>query len=56
MAQVRLPVFPFRTNLKLHNISVTPKTVKKVMTNLDLSKASTWPWFYSSGGSKELCI
>ena len=34
------PVFPSRTHLKLHNISVTPKMVKKVMTNLDLSKAS----------------
>ena len=31
--------FPSRTNLKLH-ISVTPKMVKKVMMNLDLSKAS----------------
>ena len=37
---VSLPVFPSRTNLKLHNISVTPKIVKKVITNLDLSKAS----------------
>ena len=35
-----LPVFPSRTNLKLHNISVTPKMVKKVIMNLDLSKAS----------------
>ena len=35
-----LPVFPSRTNLKLHNISVTPKMVKKVITNLDSSKAS----------------
>ena len=26
-----LPVFPLRINLKLHNISVTPKIVKKVM-------------------------
>ena len=34
------PVFPSRTNLKLHNISVTPKMVKKVKMNLDLSKAS----------------
>ena len=34
-----LPVFPSRTNLKLH-ISVTPKMVKKVIMNLDLSKAS----------------
>ena len=37
---VSLPVFPSRTNLKLHNISVTPKMVKKVIMNLDLSKAS----------------
>ena len=37
---ISLPVFPSRTNLKLHNISVTPKMVKKVITNLDLSKAS----------------
>ena len=36
---ISLPVFPFRTNLKLH-ISVTPKMVKKVMMNLDLAKAS----------------
>ena len=33
-----LPVFPSRTNLKLH-ISVTLKMVKKVITNLDLSEA-----------------
>ena len=26
--------------MKLHNISVTPKMVKKIITNLDLSKAS----------------
>ena len=37
---ISLPVFPSRTNLKLHTISVTPKTVKKVIMNLDLSKAS----------------
>ena len=37
---ISLPVFPSRTNLKLHNISVTPKIVKKVIMNLDLSKAS----------------
>ena len=36
---ISLPVFPYRTNLKLHNISVTPKMVKKVIMNLDLSKA-----------------
>ena len=35
-----LPVFPCRANLKLHNISVTPKTVKRDILNLDLSKAS----------------
>ena len=35
-----LPVFPSRTNLKLHNICVTPKMVRKVVMNLDLSKAS----------------
>ena len=37
---ISLPVFPSRTNLKLHNISVTPKMVKKVFLNLDWSKAS----------------
>ena len=37
---ISLPVFPFRTNLKLHNISVTPKMVRKVIMNLDFSKAS----------------
>ena len=37
---VSLPVFPSRANLKLHNISVTPKMVRKVVMNLDLSKAS----------------
>ena len=36
---ISLPVFPSRTNLKLHNISVTPKMVKKVIMNLDSSKA-----------------
>ena len=34
------PVFPSRINLKLHNISVTLKKVRKVVMNLDLSKAS----------------
>ena len=37
---ISLPSFPSRTNLKLHNISVTPNIVKKVIMNLDLSKAS----------------
>ena len=35
-----LPVFPSRTNMKLHNISVTPKMVIKVITNIDSSNAS----------------
>ena len=37
---ISLPAFPSRTNLKLHNISVTPYLVKKVIMNLDMSKAS----------------
>ena len=37
---ISLPVFPSRTNLKLHNISITPKIVKMVITNLDSSKVS----------------
>ena len=37
---ISLLAFPSRTNLKLHNISVTPKIVKTVKMNLDLSKAS----------------
>ena len=37
---VSLPVFTSRTNLKLHNIAVIPKMVRKVVINLDLSKAS----------------
>ena len=37
---ISLPIFPSRLNLKLYNIYVTPKMVKKVITNLDLSKAS----------------
>ena len=37
---ISLPVFPSGTNLKLHNISVTFKMVKKVVINLDSSKAS----------------
>ena len=41
MTQVsHLPIFASRTNPKLRNISITPKMVKKVITNLDLSKAS----------------
>ena len=37
---ISLPVLPSRTNLKLHNISITPKMDKKVKTNLHSSKAS----------------
>ena len=37
---ISLLVFPSRTNLKLHNIYVTPKMVEKFIMNLDLSKAS----------------
>ena len=38
---ISLPVFSSRTNQKLHNISATPKMAKKVLTNLDLPKASS---------------
>ena len=37
---ISLSVLPSRTNLKLHNIAVTPKMVRKIVINLDLSKAS----------------
>ena len=37
---ITLPVFPSRTNLKLHNISIIPKMVKKIIIKLDSSKAS----------------
>ena len=37
---ISLPVFPSITNLKLHNISIISKMVKKVITKLDLSKTS----------------
>ena len=37
---ISLPILPSRTNLKLHNMSITPEMVKKVVTNLDSSKAS----------------
>ena len=35
-SDISLPVFNSRTNLRLHNISVSPKMVKKVIMNLDL--------------------
>ena len=37
---ISLPASPSRTNLKLHNISVTHHLSKKVITNHDSSKAS----------------
>ena len=39
-AGIALPTFPSRTNLKLQNISGTPKLITKVITSLDFSKAS----------------
>ena len=38
---ISLPVFPSRITLKLHNISITAKMVKNVITNHDSSKASS---------------
>ena len=37
-SDISLPVFPPDANLGLHDISVTPNMVEKVITNLDLSK------------------
>ena len=37
---ISLHVFPSRTNLKLHNTSVTPMMVKSVILNVDSSKVS----------------
>ena len=39
-SDISLPDFPSRTNLTLHTTSITPRMVKKVITNLDLSKVS----------------
>ena len=39
-SRISLPAFPCRTNLKLHNIFLTPKMVKKIIMNLYLSKVS----------------
>ena len=39
-SDISLPVFTSRTKLKLHNISVTPKMVTRVIKNFDLSEAS----------------
>ena len=35
-----LPDFLSRTNLKLYNISVSPKMVRNIIMNIDLPKAS----------------
>ena len=44
---ISLPVFCSRTNLKLHNISVTPKLVEKVITNLDsTSGPDCFQWWF----------
>ena len=37
---ISFPIFPSRTNQKLHNISVTPNMVKKIIGNLYSLKAS----------------
>ena len=37
---ISLPIFLSITNLKLHNISIPPKMVKKIITNLDSSQTS----------------
>ena len=37
---ITLLAFPSKTNLKMYNIPVTPKLVKKELTNLDSSKVS----------------
>ena len=39
-SSISLPVCPSRTNLRLRNISAFPKMVKKIITNIDSSKAS----------------
>ena len=41
---ISLSVFPSRNNLKLHNISIIPTMVEKVITNLDSSKKSGFHW------------
>ena len=46
---ISLPVFIFRTNLKLDNMSITPKMVKKVITNVDSSVCGSkklWVWSF----------
>ena len=40
VSNISLPVFPSRTSLERHDISVSPKMAKKIITNLDSSKSS----------------
>ena len=40
MTQVSLHIFPSQINLKLHNISVTPKMFDNVIKKLNLSNVS----------------
>ena len=51
---ISLPVFSSRTNLKLHNIYVTPKMVKKVITNLDSSDPDYISVLVLKNGESEL--
>ena len=51
-AGISLPIFCSRSNLELYNISVTPRMVKKIITNLDSLKPSSTDGY--NGGSKEL--
>ena len=44
---ISLPAFPSRTNLKMHNLSVTPKMFKQLIMNLDSSKMSLKESFFS---------
>ena len=39
---ISLPAFPSKTNLKLHNISVTPKIIEKVIINPLSAKFIKW--------------
>ena len=39
-SEISLPIFPSRTNLKLHHVFVTGKVVKRVIMNLASSKVS----------------
>ena len=54
---ITFPAFPSRTNLKLHNIHLTPDLVKKVITTLDLPNLSVpdemWAWTFIRSCSKK---